>query len=225
MPEIQAVAPGLWVFEGLHSLLGVTIGRRMVVVQLPDGSLQLHSPVPIGPYLQESLARLGRVGAIIAPTAFHDTFLPEVLPLFPEAAFYASPGLPAVGRKPTDLGEAPASWREILDWERIAGMPKVNEYVFLHKPSRTLLVSDLVFHIGQEADAWTRLFFKANGAFNCLRPTRLFRVMIRDRDAFRESLLRVMDWDFDRLVMSHGRIVEFGAKDRLRTELLPACRK
>lgn len=225
MSEMQAVAPGLWVVEGRHSLLGVKIGRRMVVVQLPDGGLQLHSPVPIGPELQESLERHGRVGAIVAPTAFHDTFLAEVLPLFPEATFYASPGLPTVGRKPSNLREAPDFWREILDWERIAGMPKVNEYVFLHKPSRTLLVSDLVFHIGQEANAWTRLFFKGNGAFDCLRPTRLFRAMIRDRDAFRESVLRVMDWDFDRVIMSHGRIVESGAKDRLRKELLPACGK
>lgn len=174
--------------------------------------------------IHAALERLGRVGAIVAPTAFHDTFLAEVLPLFPEASFYASPGLPTVGWKPFDLQEAPAFWREILDWERIAGMPQVNEYVFLHKASRTLLVSDLVFHIGPEANGWTRLFFKVNGSFDCLRPTRLFRAMIRDRGAFRESVLRVMDWDFDRLIMSHGRIVESGAKDRLRMELVPACR-
>ncbi len=61
MPELQAVASGLWVLDGSHSLLGVEIGRRMVVVELSDGSLQLHSPVPIGAGLQESLARLGRL--------------------------------------------------------------------------------------------------------------------------------------------------------------------
>ena len=45
---------------------------------------------------------------------------------------------------------------------------------------------------------------------------RLFRAAIKDKTVFRESLARVMRWDFDRVVMSHGRVLETGGRERIR---------
>ena len=39
---------------------------------------------------------------------------------------------------------------------------------------------------------------------------------IKDRAALRASLDRLLAWDFDRLVLSHGRNVDAGAKELLR---------
>ncbi len=46
-----------------------------------------------------------------------------------------------------------------------------------------------------------------------------FRLMIKDRAAFEESLRPVLRWDFDRIIVGHGEIIVFGAKERV-SELL-----
>jgi hypothetical protein len=47
-------------------------------------------------------------------------------------------------------------------------------------------------------------------------PHRLIRAGIRDRAAARRSLERILEWDFDRVVMSHGAVLERGGRARLR---------
>ena len=39
---------------------------------------------------------------------------------------------------------------------------------------------------------------------------------IKDKSAFRASLARVMQWDFDRVVMSHGRVLETDGKAQMK---------
>jgi hypothetical protein len=221
MAEIIEVARGLWEIPFDFSILGVRMGRRTLLVQLPDGSLQLHSPGRIDLSLQSRIEQIGPVSAIIVPTNFHDTYLRETLPLFPNATWYAPDGFPKIqpsDRPPQSFENAPPHWREVLTWKKLEGIPSLNEHLFLHRPSRTLLVADVVFNIGPEAGAWTRWFFQVNNAYNQLRPTRLFRACIKDRTAFRNSFEEVLQWDFDRLIPCHGKIVQTGAKDRLQRE-------
>ena len=50
------------------------------------------------------------------------------------------------------LGESPlAGWSDVLDQTLVAGFPMTNEVVFFHRPSRTLIASDLVFNIGPDS--------------------------------------------------------------------------
>jgi hypothetical protein len=221
MNEIFEIAPGLWEVNFPFSVLGVAMGRRMIMVRLPDGSLQLHSPGCIDPKLKKEIERKGRVSAILGPTNFHDTFMRQALEAFPNASFSASPGFPKVHPSncaPKTFTECPAEWNEVLLWKQLDGIPSLNETVFLHRPSRTLLDSDLVFNITPEAGAWTRWFFKLNGAYNLLRPTRIFRACIKDRTAFNQSVNHILGWDWDRLVMSHGGVVQNQARERFRLE-------
>jgi len=43
-----------------------------------------------------------------------------------------------------------------------------------------------------------------------LGPTVAFRLGIRDREAARRSVRRILEWDFDRILPGHGEIVEAG---------------
>jgi hypothetical protein len=43
--------------------------------------------------------------------------------------------------------EVREGWESELPKVLLAGMPKLNEFVFLHAPSRALIVADLVFNI------------------------------------------------------------------------------
>ena len=43
-------------------------------------------------------------------------------------------------------------------------------------------------------------------------PHRIVRFAIRDRAAARRSLERILAWDFERVVVSHGEVLETGGK-------------
>ena len=48
------------------------------------------------------------------------------------------------------------------------------------------------------------------GAGGVFGPHRFVRWMIRDKEAARESLEAIMRWDFDRVILAHGDVVESG---------------
>jgi hypothetical protein len=87
-------------------------------------------------------------------------------------------------------------------------MPLSNEVVFFHAPSATLVASDLAFRIGPERPALTRLAFRLAGAYGRLAPTRLERLLVRDRAAFRRSLERILEWPISRVIVAHGEVLE-----------------
>ena len=62
----------------------------------------------------------------------------------------------------------------------------------------------------------TRLLIKLRRSYRHLGPSTLDPFLIRDRRAARESLERTLAWDFDRIVFSHGDVLESGRHDILR---------
>lgn len=217
MPRLLSVAEDLWVAQFPLKLMGVSLGRQMAVVRLPeDGGLVLISPGPPQDDVQHELARLGPVRHLVAPSCFHDTFIPENLHAYPSATLHASPGFDRVlkaDRPIRDLtAPMPDSWHGVFETELIGGMPRVNEVVFHHAPSRTLIVADFVFNISSDADLWTRTALSLVGAYGGIRASRIFRSMIRNRAAQRASLARVFSWDFENLIPSHGRVLLGGAR-------------
>jgi hypothetical protein len=61
-----------------------------------------------------------------------------------------------------------------------------------------------------------RIFYGLVGAAGHFGPHRLIQLMIRDRNAARESVARNLKWDFDRVIVSHGDVLESGDKEKLR---------
>jgi hypothetical protein len=58
--------------------------------------------------------------------------------------------------------------------------------------------------------------FRLIGGHGGLNSTWADRVVTRDRTAARASLERILEWDFERIVMSHGAICEASGKDELK---------
>jgi hypothetical protein len=84
----------------------------------------------------------------------------------------------------------------------------------------TLIVADLLFNFGRGGSLWTRLFARyVMRLKNFIGMSPFFRLMIRDRQAFRRSMATMMAWDFDRVIVAHGGIIERGGKARLREVL------
>ena len=215
------VAPDLWELNAPMTVLGMALGHRLTVARLADGSLWLHSPVAYSDALAAELAALGPVGHIVAPNYIHDTYLAGWLPRYPGIRFHAPPAFHKVfpQYRITDrLDETPhAAWAGLLDQHVIQGIPRLHEVVFLHRPSRTLIVADLAFNLGSDMPLFSRLLLRLNGCYCRFTPSRMVKAVIADRRALRASLDRILQWDFDRIIVSHGRNIATGGREALRT--------
>ncbi len=218
-PALVPVDDNLWVLPAPLSFLGVHVGTRMTVVRLSSGRLWLHSPVPLSRQIRAGLAALGEVGHIVAPNLFHHLYAGDAAGFFPDATVYAPAGL-RKKRKSLRIDEIlgdepPAAWRDDLDQLNIEGT-LLAETVFFHRATRTLISSDLAENFAT-SDHWlTRLYLKAQGLENRFGIAWLLKVCYRDKQKARRCIDRLLEWDFDRVILAHGQILETGGRDKLR---------
>jgi hypothetical protein len=202
----------------------VPIPVRMTVIRLPDGDLILHSPVPLSEPLRADLDALGRVGFLVIPWA-HGAFAQQAGQVYPEAQLLAAPEASrrrkALGFHATLADHAPESWSGVVETHLVRGF-RLNEVVLFHRPSRTLVVTDLCFNIHDSRSVIARLFFRANGMWQRFGPSRLIRnLAVSDRIALDHSLEQIMRWEFERILPGHGEVVEQGGRVALRSAWFP----
>lgn len=219
---LTALHPDLYVRAVPYRAMGLPIGRQLVIVRLPSGSLWVHSPIPWSRALREAVWSLGEIGDVVGPNRFHDECLREFQIEYPHAEFHAAPGLARSRRDIRFVSEPlghtpPPNWRGALEQHLVAGMPRLNEVVFFHRASRTLILADLAFNFGPDTRGLLALIMKLNGAYGRLAPTRFGRFLMRDRAAVRASLEHILAWDFDRILVGHGHNIETGGKPALRS--------
>jgi hypothetical protein len=217
---LRQLAENLWVAERPQTFYGLPVGTRMTVVRLAGDRLLLHSPVALDTGLRAELDALGRVSFAVAPNRVHHLHAGEVATAYPGARLWVAPGLE---RKRPDLrfeavlgDDAPAEWRDELAQVFFRGRPYENEVVFFHRASRTLVMCDLAFNFGPRSPAPTRILMKVLRSYGRFGPSTLDPLLIRDRRAARESLERILAWDFDRVIVAHGDVLDHGGHDLLR---------
>jgi hypothetical protein len=220
MPALRPLARDLWVAQRPQRFYGLEVGTRMTVIRLADGSLLLHSPVALEAGLRRELDAIGRVRFAVAPNRVHHLYAGRVAEAYPEARLWVGPGLE---RKRPDLvfeavlgDEAPAEWKGQVDQVFFRGRPYENEVVFCHRASRTLILCDLAFNFGPDAARPTRWLMRLLRSYGRFGPSKLDPLLIRDRGAARGSLERILAWDFDRVVVAHGDVLESGGREALR---------
>jgi hypothetical protein len=208
----------LWTRQMPLRLFGVELGTRMSVVRLSvdGGGLWLHSPVALDRSLRETLDGLGRVRFVVCPNLGHHMFATGYFAAYPDAGFYAAPGLP---EKRTDLpfngvlGDAPEpGWARDLEQTIFRGNQMVREVVFCHQESGTLILADLVQSADSGGPLLTRLVKRLMGTYKRPGLPLPFRFGFRDKAAARASVERILSWEFDRILLCHGPIVESGGK-------------
>lgn len=201
---------------------GIEMGTRMTVLRLGDGSLWVHSPIAPEPDLAAELEALGPVRFVVAPSRLHHLYLRSFADRFPGARLYGSPRLPEKRRDlafDAVLGDEPdPAWGGELDACALRGHPYLDEVVFLDRPSRTLIVADLCEEGSAEWPLGSRVLARIGGIYERHAPPRDVKLLFRlgDRRAAGRSLARILAWDFDRLVLAHGRLIEAGARELLR---------
>lgn len=218
MSELQALGPEIWCVHRPRRVAGMQLGERMTVVRLAGG-LWVHAPVEWTASLGAELGPLGEVRHVVAPNGRLDFPLDGWRAHCRTALFWGAPGLPAaLGKFPFsgELTPSPhAEWAGVLDQEILGGLSRRKEVVFLHRPSRSLIVAELALNLVGALDALTRTLATLNGCAGRFGPSRMFKAGIRDPAAFAASLRRILAWDFDRVLVGHGEIVEHGGRHAL----------
>lgn len=197
------------------------VGSRMTVVRLASGYLLVHSPIRPTDAIREELSRLGEVRFIIAPNKYHHLYAGEFAAAFPDARLYVVPGLQ---EKRKDLrfhgtlsDEPEAFWEDSLKQHLFQGIPAVNEVVFFHPVSRTVIFTDLVFNFSSDLTPGQKLFALLDGVYEKTAVSRLTRyILLGDRKKARLSADKILEWDFDRVVLAHKDIVHEGGYEAVK---------
>ncbi len=228
--EPKPVAPDVWIVDsGPLRLAGIPIPVRMSVVRLPDGGLLLHSPTRFSFELLRKLDALGPVQHLVAPNTVHWTYAREWQSHCPAAITWGAPGLSrrkavveAGLRIDRELADGTTQeWQEAIETVIVRGKG-ITEAALLHRPSRTLVLTDLVVNVEPKklplpvgigvrlvgaaaphgrAPFYARAAFKAGG---------------EPAAAAAERLVALQP---DRVVFAHGRWFEANGADELRRSL------
>ncbi|MFO0580326.1 MAG: DUF4336 domain-containing protein [Polyangia bacterium] len=216
---LRPFAEGVWLATEPVRHLGLQLTTTMTVLRLSDGRLLLHSPVAMTPERRAAIERLGEVAHLYAPNLYHHLFVGEWAAAFPSAMLHAPAGL---AQKRRDLridrihGAAPVpALADVLDEVRIDGF-RLEECVLFYRPAQTLVVADLVHHIGRPTHRWTALYARAMGFYDRVALSRMLRwAAFSDRAAARRSVERMLSLPFERLVVGHGSPLTRGAREAL----------
>lgn len=213
LPQPTAHAPGVHTYVAPQRFFGLEVGARMTVLET-DRGLLVHSPIAVPPAL---VAPLGDLRWVLSPNKLHHLHAGGWLAAGIEG--WAAPGLP---EKRPDLRYAGVLDSDYSPFGPDIGVlpltcfPFANEVVLLHRPSRTLVVTDLVFHFTSAAPWRTRLGMALLRGYPGCCSTLIERVGFH-RPTARREIAALLALDFDRLVMSHGEVIETGGREALRS--------
>jgi hypothetical protein len=215
------IAGQIWLCPYPVRLAGTSFGARMTVIRLASGQIMLHSPCQITAALADEISALGPVVHIVVPGNFHHLHATSAQAAFPGAKTWICPGIET--KRPDlkydgILGDlAPADWMGEIDQVLVRGTRIMREVAMYHRASRTLILVDLIENftdatpnIGGALKFWFKYVMRMWGK---PRPAPEYRLGWSDRTAAAKSLRRILAWDFQRIVLSHGDLIDQDAHD------------
>jgi hypothetical protein len=229
---LKPVGDRLWIVDGPEvtlTVMGVDVSfpTRMTVAQMNDGGLWCHSPIALDDALRERMNALGPVRHLVSPNKLHYLGIPEWQRSWPEAIAWASPGVRERARDhgievrfDADLGDQPpADWAGQIDQLVFRGSRFMEEVVFFHAPSATVMLADLIENFEPErlARRWRWLVGLAGATDpDGKAPVDLRMTFWGHKAQAAECLERMLAWKPERVVLAHGRWYDHDGSAELR---------
>lgn len=212
--------PSLFVTDGpTVSFYGFPYPTRMAVARLSDGSAWVWSPVALTDDIVSFMGTFESVGHIVSPNKIHHLFLRQWRERWPDARLYSPPGL--AKRKPdiqfdAELGDTPdPAWAADIDQVIFRGSLAMEEVVFFHRESRTVIVCDLIQRHSEATTAgWRGILMRMDSLVGENGSTpREWRASFIRRGQARAARKTVLGWEPERLLIAHGECAQTGATD------------
>jgi len=214
---LKPVEENVWIVDsGPQQAMGLTLPVRMTVIRLGSGEIWLHSPTRFNGELRRAIETLGLIRHIVAPNIAHWTHLRGWQNSCPSAVIYAAPNLrqrPQVQKEGLRIDrelteDAPEAWAGEIEQIIVPGGAGFREVTFFHRPTRTLVLTDLIQNLEPEKlPLGTRFFAKLTGtqAPDGKAPAYLRLLVCLRRNAAREAVSRLVATNPERVIFSHGR--------------------
>lgn len=225
-PLNEYIKDQIWVYEYPIRYGGIDLFARMTIIKLPSGELLVHDPCKIDYATQQAINALGEVKYIVAPGNFHHLFVNDFQQKYPDAETFLCPGLE---RKRPDirfdwiLGNEPdPRWGDVLEQVVIQGTRIIWEVVFFYKPSKTIILVDLLENIGDDYQHkaglilrfWWKVIFKM---WNHPKAAPEYQVAWGKKDIVRQGLEKIISWNAEKVILAHGEFIETNVNEVLRT--------
>ena len=218
------VGDNIWVFEGAAvPFFTLPYTTRMTVVRLSDDQLWIHSPIALTGELSSQIEQLGKVKYLISPNPLHHLFIKEWQDRYPEALTF---GTKALQKKRPDLPlegiftpHFNAPWAADIAQLLFTGSPAMEECVFFHKDSGTLIVTDLIENFAPES--FTPLKRYVASAAGILAPNGKMPLDWRlsfmfSKKTAKQHLQHILHWHPQKIVMAHGQMINSDAEHFLK---------
>ncbi|KAG8941816.1 hypothetical protein FRC03_003933 [Tulasnella sp. 419] len=223
---IREVAAGVWTFSKPFARFNLfPVGGRSTAVKLRNGGVWVIASTPLTEETKNKLDELGDVKYLIGPDAVHHLFLGEFKKQYPQAKVIGVE--PLVEKKKGELkfdgvyGVDPPDtkygFEDEIDACYFSGF-RNKDVAFCHKASKSLIVADLLFNLPareqySKAGGLGWAIFK-NGQLSPYKDSHKHFVwsLGADPEAMRKHSKIVADWDFDKIIMCHGDVIEKDGK-------------
>ncbi len=219
--DLQPFGDNIWIMKGddvrMYGILPFT--TRMTIVRLQSGGIWLHSPVLPTPERHRAVEQLGPIEHLVAPNKIHSLGIEPWKSLCPSAKVWCSPAFnkrhPDIAVDAVLLDDVEIPWSGDIDHCLIDGHAVLDEVTFLHKPSKTLIITDFIQKHVAAGESWiwrgikhlTGILGKNGGV-----PIDV-KLSVRDKKAMRRSIETILSWDFDNLIIAHGHCLQDRAKE------------
>jgi hypothetical protein len=224
---IEKVDQNIWVSEQLLKYWGLEVGTRMTIIRLTNEELMVISPIKVDSNTIEQINQLGNIAFIVAPNLFHYLFLADFKNFYPQAKICA---VSELGAKLPDLSidKVLNSDKNIFGNEveyllfrgfkiiTFDGIVPLKEIVFFHQESKTLILTDTAFNFDESFPLQTQLATRLIQSYKQLRPSLLEKIATQEKEQIKQSVQKILNWDFNRVIVAHGSIVENNGKEKLK---------
>jgi len=200
----------IWVLEYPVRFAGMDLFGRTTILKLENGDLIVHDPCEIDDLVKEEIDAIGIVKYIVAPGSYHHLFVTDFQQKYLNAETFLCPGLE---QKRQDIQ---------FDWI-LGNKPDHRwEVAFFHKPSKTLILVDLLENIGDDYQHsanlllrfWWKIVFRM---WNNPKAAPEYQMGWGNKQIVKNGLEKTLNWNAERVILAHGEIIDNNVNKILST--------
>jgi hypothetical protein len=188
--------------------LGVIFPVKTFIIKETD-HIAIISPCDLPADIIETLKQDNRDLIFIAPNNFHNGHIKKMKMTFPNAQFYGPKRSARVSG--VELKNTKELKLKDTDIYFILGNNSLSESCFFHKPTSTLIVTDLLFNMSHKMNISTKIMMKLVGTYKRIATSRMVRASIKDKELFNTSIQTLINLAPKKVIPSHGN--EFSFKE------------
>jgi hypothetical protein len=227
LSTLKPVAEDVWLVDGplIHfgsPLLKFPFPTRMTLVRLSGGEVFVHSPTELSPALRDQVEHLGTPRWIVAPSRIHYWWIPQWHTAFPNAEIYVAPRVRTQAGARIDFPctaldrDGGLPWSGEIDTLLVAGR-YLTEAEFFHRPTRTLILTDLIENFEPSKLNWPQRLLARLGGI--LAPDGSMPRDMRltfSRQVLKDAVEKMLAWNPERVIFAHGRWFDRDGAQELR---------